>query len=166
MVAIGAGEGAANMAEELVLQQVVRDRRAVDGQEQLVRVAAPGHAAARATSSLPVPDSPVISTVLRVGPTLRIKVLTACIGGLSPTSASRSLVGVELSPQCLVFQQQPAKAHQAVDLGEQVLEEDRLHQVVVSPALKCGDGVFDRGIGRDHDEQRLRPDLERRGSAR
>ena len=90
VVAIGPGEGAADVAEELVLQQVVGDRRAVDRQEHLVRARARRRARRRATSSLPVPDSPVISTVLRVGPTLRIRVLTACIGGLSPTSASRS----------------------------------------------------------------------------
>ena len=91
VVAVGPGEGAPDVAEELVLEQVVRDRRAVDGQEQrAIAVAGPSACSARATSSLPVPDSPVISTLLRVGPTLRIKVLTACIGGLCPTSASRS----------------------------------------------------------------------------
>ena len=69
---------------------------------------------------------------------------------------------MELASEGLVLQEQPAKADQAVDLGQQVLEEDRLHQVVVRPAPEGGDGVLDRGIGRDHDEQRLRADLERR----
>ena len=37
-----------------------------------------------------MPVSPVTSTVVRVGPTLRIKVLTALIDGLSPTRADVS----------------------------------------------------------------------------
>ena len=44
---------------------------------------------ARATSSLPVPDSPVISTLLRIGPILRIRVLTPFIARLWPTRESR-----------------------------------------------------------------------------
>ncbi len=66
---------------------------------------------------------------------------------------------MQLAAKCLVFLKQPAKANQPIDLGEQVFEEDRLYQVVVSPALKCGDGIFDRGIRGDHDEQRFRADL-------
>ena len=98
----------------------------------------------------------MIRTLLRVGPTLRIRVLTACIGGLSPTSASRSPCGVELPPQGLVLEQEPAIADQAVDLGQQLLEDHRLHQVVVRPAAERGDGVLDRGVGRDHDERASR----------
>ena len=51
VVAVGAGEGAPDVAEELVLQQVVRDRRAVDGQEQAPR----GRARARAGPGPPAP---------------------------------------------------------------------------------------------------------------
>ncbi len=40
---------------------------------------------ARAISSLPVPLSPVISTVERVGATLRATANTCCIAGLAPT---------------------------------------------------------------------------------
>ena len=42
VVAVGAGEGAADMAEELVLQQVVGNRRAVDCEEHRVRVGTAG----------------------------------------------------------------------------------------------------------------------------
>ena len=57
-----AGERAALVAEQLRFEQVLRDRRGVDRDE---RPAARGLClcSARATSSLPVPDSPVISTV-------------------------------------------------------------------------------------------------------
>ena len=100
-----------------------------------------------------MPDSPVISTVVRVGPTLRINVLTACIGGLWPTSESRSPRACSCRRNAWFSCKQPAKPDQPVELGEQLLEDHRLHQVVMSPALKCGDGVLDRGVGRDHDEQ-------------
>ena len=60
-----AGEGALLVAEELALEQVLGDRRAVDRDEARRRAAATGRAAPRASSSLPVPDSPRISTVAR-----------------------------------------------------------------------------------------------------
>ena len=59
---VGAGERAALVAEQLGLDQVARDRRQVDGDERAVAPTAKS-CSARATSSLPVPDSPVISTV-------------------------------------------------------------------------------------------------------
>ncbi len=53
--------------------------------------AGPKTCSARATSSLPVPDSPVMSTVVQVGPTLRIMVFTVFITLLSPTRAPGSV---------------------------------------------------------------------------
>ena len=46
---------------------------------------------ARAASSLPVPVSPVISTVLRVGPTWRSSSNTGCIAGAAPISWPKPL---------------------------------------------------------------------------
>ena len=68
---------------------------------------------------------------------------------------------MKLSSQRLVFSEQPAQADQAVDSRCQILEQHGLHQVVMSTALKCGDGAFHRRIGGDHDEQSLGPELER-----
>ena len=45
---------------------------------------------ARATSSLPVPDSPVMSTRVRVGATLAIWACSAIIAWLRPTISERS----------------------------------------------------------------------------
>ena len=67
---------------------------------------------------------------------------------------------VQLPAQRLVLAQEPAIAHQPVDLGEQLVEDHRLHQVVVRPALEGRDGVLDRGVGGDHHDQGLGPDLE------
>ncbi len=60
-VAVGAGEGAAHVAEELALQEVLGDGAAVDADEGLLP-RAPALWMARATTSLPVPLSPVMST--------------------------------------------------------------------------------------------------------
>ena len=61
-LAIGAGEGAALVAEQLALDQAGRDGAAVDGDERTVRRRL-SRCTVSATSSLPVPLSPVTSTV-------------------------------------------------------------------------------------------------------
>ncbi|MCY1445474.1 hypothetical protein D9M71_619890 [compost metagenome] len=56
---------------------------------------------ARATSSLPVPDSPWISTLESVGATLRILPYRSCIGGqepMMPISPLAALLAAALSP--------------------------------------------------------------------
>ena len=62
---VGAGEGALLVAEQLALEQRLGQRAAVDGDERRAWRAARSSWSARATSSLPVPLSPVISTVER-----------------------------------------------------------------------------------------------------
>ena len=71
------------MAEELGLEQRLGQRAAVDRDE---RRSLRGELKwiARATSSLPVPDSPVISTVLLVGAIVSISWNTASIASLRP----------------------------------------------------------------------------------
>ena len=112
-----------------------------------------------ATSSLPVPDSPVISTVVCVGPTFRITFLDR----LDRRAFAHELVELGLSMQlaskCLIFLKQAAKANEPIDLGEQVFEENWLYEVVLRAVLKCGDGIFDGGIRSDHDEERVWTDL-------
>ena len=65
----GAGERAPGVAEQLGLEQRLGQRRAVDRHERRRRRAASGVWIARATSSLPVPDSPSTSTVAVDGAT-------------------------------------------------------------------------------------------------
>ena len=60
-----AGERAALVAEQLALDQLARDRPPVERHERAVATRR-SSCSARATSSLPVPDSPVISTVTSV----------------------------------------------------------------------------------------------------
>ncbi len=114
-------------------------------------------ASARATNSFPVPDSPVMSTLARVGPTLRISVLIARIGGLSPTSESGS-TGAWSARRSVWFSSMSRRADdEPVELRQQLLEDHGLHQVVVRTAAEGGDGVLDRRVGRNHHHDRLGP---------
>ena len=81
----GAGEGALLVAEELALEQALGDRGAVDRDERPRRAARLRSWMARATSSLPVPVSPRMSTVASVGATLPMRAKTSSIGGDEPT---------------------------------------------------------------------------------
>ncbi len=65
----GAGEGALLVAEELALDELLGDGGAVDGDEGRARRAAEHAWRARATSSLPVPDSPRMATAAEEGAT-------------------------------------------------------------------------------------------------
>jgi hypothetical protein len=77
----GAGEGALLVAEQLRFEQVVGNRRAVEGDEAVVG------ATERAISSLPVPDSPVMSTEASLGAIWSARRSTAAIAGSRLTIA-------------------------------------------------------------------------------
>ena len=66
LVAVGAGEGAAAVAEQLAFEQVAGDGGAVERDERLLPARSEKSWMARARISLPVPLSPVISTLTLV----------------------------------------------------------------------------------------------------
>ena len=82
-----AGEGAAHVAEQLALEQLAGDRGAVDGDER-PRGAAAVAWMARATTSLPVPVSPVSSTVASLSASMPIAFCTSRIAAEPPTMFS------------------------------------------------------------------------------
>ncbi len=82
---VGAGEGAALVAEQLALEQRLRERRAVDGEERARRPRPEASWIARATSSLPVPRSPTISTGRGMRATRSTRSSTSRIAGEEPT---------------------------------------------------------------------------------
>ena len=106
---------------------------------------------ARATSSLPVPLSPVISTQASRGATRAMRLKTVCMAGLRPTissggrrrsrsaSAARSGVGAALQG--------------AADGVEGLVQVERLGEVIEGPAL---DGPHRRRqvAERRHDDDR------------
>ena len=79
----GAGEGPLHVAEQLALEQRLGQRAAVDRDKGTIARAS-RWCSARATSSLPVPLSPVMSTVLVVRATDSTRLNTASIGELRP----------------------------------------------------------------------------------
>ena len=85
LLPVGAGERAALVAEELALQQLLGQGGAVDGHQR----AAPGRRRCKwiawATSSLPVPVSPVTSTVQVDEATRATRSKTSIIRGLRPS---------------------------------------------------------------------------------
>ena len=81
LVLVGVGEGALHVAEQLALQQRVGKGPAVDGDEGRRRGAGERAWMARATSSLPVPLSPVMSTVEPVGAIERTISKSAAMAG-------------------------------------------------------------------------------------
>ena len=69
---VGAGEAAPLVAEQLALDQVRRDRAAVDGEERAASRRRLRSWTVCATSSLPVPLSPMMNTVTAVPATRAI----------------------------------------------------------------------------------------------
>ena len=106
---------------------------------------------ARATSSLPVPLSPVMSTQASVGATRAMRLNTACIAGLRPTSSSP--IGLERRGRLL---DRPGPAGERPgDRVERLVQVERLGQVVERPAL---DGPHRGGQvaeGGDDDDRRV-----------
>jgi hypothetical protein len=84
----GAGERAARVPEELALQQRLGHRRAVDRRRTGRSARLEFAWMALATSSLPVPLSPVMSTVASVGATFTMRPSTSRIAAERPTMFS------------------------------------------------------------------------------
>ena len=82
-----AGERAALVAEQLGLEQRLGERGAVDRDERLARARELRSCSVRATSSLPVPLSPVISTGASLWAMVSMRSNSRSIGGLRPMMA-------------------------------------------------------------------------------
>ena len=102
-----AGERAALVAEQLRLEQRLRERRAVDGDERLARARVLRSCSVRATSSLPVPLSPVISTGASLCAMVSMRSDSRSIGGLRPMIAPRA---VRAPPCAATARRAPAPA--------------------------------------------------------
>ena len=87
---VGAGERALLVAEQLGLEQVLLERRAVHLDEVARRCRSELWWMAPAISSLPVPVSPRISTVVLLFATFLTMSSTRCSAALEPTIRSKS----------------------------------------------------------------------------
>ena len=87
----GAGEGAALVAEQLALEQVGRQRRAVDLDERLRCGARDRRCSSRAMTSLPTPLSPRSSTLTSLSATRSTIAITGCIAAPGAPARLRAL---------------------------------------------------------------------------
>ena len=117
---------------------------------------------ARATSSLPVPVSPRISTVELVGATLAISCRTRCMARPSPIRSRFTLDAFQLSFQGAILVRQFAFLGDALQERFQFDQLARFGQVVEGAVPQRGDGRLERRLAGQHDRlgvgrQLLRP---------
>ena len=147
-----AGERAPLVAEELALDQALGQRGAVERRRRVPEGLGPSRCRSRATSSLPVPLSPMISTGLGIGATRAMVSRSALMAALLPT---REVSPAELAPERQELAPKPAALQRGLDLlhhprdrlglvHEAVgAEPDRLHAALVV----AGAGVDDHRNG-------------------
>ena len=94
-----AGERALLVAEQLAGDELLGNRAGVDRNERALGCGGCGCAVPRATSSLPVPDSPTMSTGAPVGGTRSMRAKTSRIRRDPPTIPSNT-VGARADSRC------------------------------------------------------------------
>ena len=117
MVAVGAGEGAAAVAEQLAFEQVARDGGAVEGDERLLRRGRRSAWMARARISLPVPLSPVMRTLTLVEAMRRARAMSfrMCADGDGLAVVERQFVDGPEGGALLAFEPRAFEVMDGVD---------------------------------------------------
>ena len=111
---------------------------------------------ARATSSLPVPLSPLIRIVVRLGAAWMIRSNTCRIRGLRPMiSPNRLCVRLEVLAQRAVLGDQPPLLQRVAEDDQHLVVLERLGDVVERAALHRRDRALDRREGRDHQHRQV-----------
>ena len=107
---------------------------------------------ALATSSLPVPLSPVISTVAYVGAIWRSLATTACMAGELPMTPSKPNFSLSCRCSSMLERCKPSRLRRLVGDRSQLVDIERFGQISRGPGLHGGDGRLDRAMaGEDHD---------------
>ena len=141
------------MAEELALEQLARDRGAVDGDEGPALRAGSRAWIARATSSLPVPLSPVISTDTLRAATLADGLEDLEQRGARPTRRSPGAWPPTSRRSARTSRSSARVRSGLVDERLHLGHAEGLHQVVERAALHGLDGVLE-GVLRGDDHHR------------
>ena len=110
---------------------------------------------ARATSSLPVPDSPVSRTLARLSQTSVMLSMTLRKVGLPPTSMLELIAALQLAAQALVVGQHVRQAQGVLDGLFQFVDLEGLAHIVEGAFLDQLDGILDRTIGSHHHHRQL-----------
>ena len=106
---------------------------------------------ARATSSLPVPDSPVTSTVLLVLAIVSIIWNTASMRVAAADDVGELVTRVQRALEQHVLLLQPARLEMLPDLQPQLVHAERLREVVDGPEPHRLDRGLGRGEGGHHE---------------
>ena len=114
---------------------------------------------ARATSSLPVPVSPKISTVLMVSATWLISSKTSCIRGLLLRMLWKANCSCSFSRSAATSSCERRSRRRALDHQPQMLEVDRLGQEIGGTHSHRLHGVVDRAESRGDDDVGRQPSL-------
>ena len=156
LVGDGAGEGAADVAEELALEEVLGERGAVDGDEGVVAAGAlevdgpGGHLLAR----------PALAGD-QDGRVRRGDLLDEDVDLLHrPALADHLLEAVAVLEVPLeedVLLLEPPGGQAPADDDLQLLDVERLDDVVERPGLEGLDGLGDAAVGRDQDDREVGP---------
>ena len=148
----GAGEGAPHVTEELALEEGIGDGPAVHGHEPAVPARARPWMA-RATSSLPVPLSPVISTLLGAG---AHRAICSCTRRRESLAAHEPILARERRPAAGRPRggRGPGMApKQALHAEPEIVQHERLLQVVAGPLAQGLDGHLHRRVARHQDDR-------------
>jgi len=146
----GAGEGALHVSEKLRLDEPVGNGPAVH-RDELLPVRTLLEWIARATSSLPVPLSPVMSTLLSLDAAWRMIRNTSRISGC-PDDALKGVPRFDLRPQCDILLLQPLLFQRARrEAGPH--RSEWLGDIVVHALLDGVHGRRDGPVGGDDDEE-------------
>ena len=114
---------------------------------------------ARAASSLPVPDSPVISTVTSLRASISSVAKISSMAGLRLTMLAKAVAVGELAAQVLDLVDQPAALERLLRRVQQLLGLERLGDVVDRALAHRLDGVLDAAVAGDHDHVDVGPVL-------
>ena len=129
LVGVGARERAAHVAEQLGFEQRLGSAPQLSATNGRSR-RSEWKCTARATSSLPVPDSPVMRTVLVVRAMVSTRPNTSSIAWLRPMMLWNWCDAAQRALEQHVFLPQPAALEFLADLDLQLVDVERLDHVV------------------------------------
>ena len=111
---------------------------------------------ALAISSLPVPVSPVIRMVARLGATCATRSRMRSMRSLLPTMLGKAVALLQGALELRVLALQAPLRDHAVDLDQQLLVVPGLGEIIVGARFSAWTASFDRAVGGDHEDGRFR----------
>jgi hypothetical protein len=156
LIAVRAGVRAALMTEELIFEEFGGDGGAVDGEEGGIGILAEaveraggeflsgaGFAGDEDGAAGGADFSEEVSDILHGA-------------AVADEGVEIDAFGAELAAERGVFASEAADFERAGDLGEEFIEDDGFHQIIMCAESEGGDGVFDRGVGGDDEDAEFR----------